>query len=215
MSERDERAGRELDARLDSKAREGLTGTTEASIYRRLREPDQITVAPDGRPADEQPAWRQDFSIDWPQDLFVARRDFVKFLVLTSCAFVTGQLWIALHSLVHRARGKPPAKKIASLGELRQGAVVPFDYPTEHDPCVLIQLGGGRLVAYGQKCTHLSCSVVPRPAEGAIFCPCHEGRFELGSGRPIAGPPRRPLPRITLEVRGRDVYATGVELRTT
>src|SRR5579875_3286117 len=30
------------------------------------------------------PAWRQDFPIDWPQDHYVARRDFTKFLVLTA-----------------------------------------------------------------------------------------------------------------------------------
>jgi Rieske Fe-S protein len=48
-----------------------------------------------------------------------------------------------------------------------------------------------------------------------LHCPCHEGLFDLRSGRPIAGPPRRPLPRIVLEVRERDVYAIGVEQRTT
>ena len=36
-----------------------------------------------------------------------------------------------------------------------------------------------------------------------IRCPCHEGYFDLDTGRQIAGPPRRPLPRIMLEVRGR------------
>jgi Rieske Fe-S protein len=45
-------------------------------------------------------------------------------------------------------------------------------------------------------------------------CPCHEGYFDLESGRPLAGPPRRPLPRVLVEVRGQDIYATGVEIRT-
>ena len=31
-------------------------------------------------------------------------------------------------------------------------------------------------------------------------------------GRPLAGPPTRPLPRITLERRGDDLFATGVEV---
>ena len=52
-------------------------------------------------------------------------------------------------------------------------------------------------------------------AEGTIHCPCHEGYFELASGRPVAGPPRRPLTRVHLELRAGDVYATGVEERTT
>jgi Rieske Fe-S protein len=71
------------------------------------------------------------------------------------------------------------------------------------------------LFAYSQKCTHLSCAVIPRVNEGIIWCPCHEGVFDLASGRPIAGPPRRPLTRILLRVQGGDVYAVGVEERTT
>jgi hypothetical protein len=38
--------------------------------------------------------------------------------------------------------------------------------------------------------------------------------FEVNDGRPIAGPPRRPLPLVTLEIRNGTVYATGFELRT-
>ena len=53
---------------------------------------DQLSVPPDGRPYSDQPQWRNDFPIDWPQDEFVARRDFTKFLVLTSFAFVAGQV---------------------------------------------------------------------------------------------------------------------------
>ena len=48
------------------------------------------------------------------------------------------------------------------------------------------------LVAFSQQCTHLSCAVVPQPEQNRLFCPCHEGAFDLQSGRPIAGPPNRP-----------------------
>ena len=41
--------------------------------------PDQLSVPPDGAPYSEQPQWRNDFPIDWPQDELVARRDFTKF----------------------------------------------------------------------------------------------------------------------------------------
>jgi len=36
---------------------------------------------------------------------------------------------------------------------------------------------------------------------------------EIYGGRPIAGPPRRPLARIRLEVRAGFICATGVEFR--
>ena len=70
------------------------------------------------------------------------------------------------------------------------------------------------LVAYGQSCTHLSCAVVPRIADDCIHCPCHEGFFDLRSGRPIAGPPRRPLVRVRVEVKQGIVYAIDIERRT-
>ncbi len=90
-----------------------------------------------------------------------------------------------------------------------------FGYPTEHEPCVLVRLSASEFVAYSQKCTHLSCAVIPKPELGSLHCPCHDGYFDLRSGRPTAGPPRRPLPRVVLEVRDGAVYATGMEWRTT
>ena len=203
-----------IDVRIDTPGREGLTGTAPANIYTSRREAEDITAAPDGSPMDAQPAWRTDFPIDWPQDQYVERRDFMKFMVLTSLAFAVGQFWIAGQNWWRRRRGQPEIVRVASLADLRAGTVVTFSYPGEHDDCVLVRTPGNGLVAYGQKCTHLSCAVRPRVDEGLIQCPCHEGYFDLASGRPVAGPPRRPLPRVRLEVRGDDVYATGVEERT-
>ncbi|MGE5836728.1 MAG: Rieske 2Fe-2S domain-containing protein [Acidobacteriota bacterium] len=214
MATRDIHPKAPVDVRIDSAAREGLTGTAPADLYGPALEREQITIAPDFRPPELQPAWRQDFPIDWPQDQYVERRDFVKFLVLTSFALTVGQFWIAGENWLRRRLGFAEARRIASLATLPVGGVVVFNYPADRDPCVLIRLGEREMVAYSQKCTHLSCAVIPRPAEGVMHCPCHEGLFDLRSGRPIAGPPPRPLPRIQLDVRGGDVFATGVELRT-
>jgi nitrite reductase/ring-hydroxylating ferredoxin subunit len=170
-------------------------------------------VYPDGRPLSEQPAWRQDFPTDIAEDDVHARREFTKFLVLTSGAFAVGQCWIGVMSLLRE--NKPlPKKQVVPEKDVAAGGVVEFRYPTDDDPCLLIRLKNGRLVAYGQQCTHLSCAVIPEPERSRLRCPCHNGYFEIDEGRPIAGPPRRPLPRITLEVRDGLVYATGVERRT-
>lgn len=174
---------------------------------------EHITVAPDFTPASAQPAWRQDFPIDWPQDQYVERRDFLKFMVLTSAAFTVGQLWIAFQQWYRRQSGQAGGVRIASIDDIVVGGALSFSYPSEHDRCLLVRLGAGEFVAFNQKCTHLSCAVIPRPAEGSFFCPCHEGRFDLRSGAPTAGPPRRPLTRVVLEIRGRDIYAVGVEER--
>lgn len=159
-------------------------------------------------------AWREDFPVDWDRDHFVARRDFVKFMVLTGAGFTTGQLAIGFDQWL---RGRPsyPRVRLCGVEEVPVGGSRPFAYPNEHEPCLLIRTDNESWVAYGQKCTHLACAVVPQPQHNRLYCPCHEGAFSLVDGRPIQGPPRRPLPRVTLEISDGSVYATGLELRTT
>jgi Rieske Fe-S protein len=203
-----------VDPRINTAGREGLTGTAPTSVYTPPIDREQITTAPDFSPDEAQPAWRRDFPIDWPQDQYVERRDFMKFMVLTSAAFAVGQLWIALQNFVRRRRAAAAERRIATIDDIGVGSALVFHYPTEHDPCLLVRLAAAEFVAFGQKCTHLSCAVIPRPDQGIFYCPCHEGRFDVRTGAPTAGPPKRPLPRIALQVRGRDIFATGVTERT-
>lgn len=174
---------------------------------------DRLRRFPDGRPEAEQPPWRHDFPIDSPQENYVARRDYAKFLVLTSLAFVVGQFWIGAKSLFRRRDGFP-SQRVAKLADIPVGGAITFNYPTKHDPCLLVRIDESTIVAYDQKCTHLSCAVIPHVNDGRIHCPCHEGLFDLATGRPLAGPPRRPLTLIALQVRNGAVYATGVKERT-
>src|SRR6185436_12328022 len=129
-----------IDPRIDAPGREGLTGTAPASVYRPLRDAEQVTIAPDGRPMDEQPTWRTDFPIDWPQDHYVERRDFMKFMVLTSLAFTVGQFWIAAQSWWRRRSGPSDLVRLASMNEVPIGATQTFAFPTAHDPCVLVRV---------------------------------------------------------------------------
>jgi Rieske Fe-S protein len=84
-------------------------------------------------------------------------------------------------------------------------------YPDENSPCLLIRTDEHTFVAYDQKCSHLTCAVQPEVSTGRLRCPCHHGYFELASGRPLAGPPRRPLARVKIDIRSGVVYATGIE----
>ena len=176
--------------------------------------PDQVSVPPDGRPYHDQPQWRNDFPIDWPQDEFVARRDFTKFLVLTSFAFVVGQLWIVVENFFRRRKGRLPVTRIARADAIPVGGSLVFNYPEAHDICIAVRTGPQHWVAFDQKCTHLSCAVIPRIAEKRFQCPCHHGFFDLETGTPLAGPPRRPLERILLEIRNGELFATGREVRS-
>lgn len=176
----------------------------------RLRDREQITTPPDGRPYSEQPKWRRDFPIDWPQDEYVARRDFAKFLVLTSFAFTFGQFWIVMKNFIRTRAGKPPMQAIVPVESIGIGATVVFDYPYPHDNCLLMRVGKDDFLAYSQKCTHLSCPVIPTDDLSSLHCPCHHGSFDTKSGLPTGGPPRRPLPTVELEVRNGIIYATGI-----
>ena len=174
------------------------------------RDRDELTIAPDGRPLAEQPKWRRDFPIDVPEDQYVARREFTKFLALTSFAFMIGQAWILVKSLFG-SRDAPSGVSVARLSDLPVGGSLQFEYPGPGEPKLLVRLGERELVAFDVRCTHLSCPVIPQVEQGRFHCPCHQGSFELATGRPLAGPPSRPLPRVLLELDGDQILAVGIQ----
>jgi len=161
-------------------------------------------------PPDGDPLWQQDFPINRVEELDNSRRQFLKFLGLSSLAFATGTLATALKSSFEAARTPTlPALRLAAVSEVPEGSSLDFHYPDESYPAILLHLPGGQFVAYEQKCTHLLCPVLYQPDQGRIFCPCHEGVFDPASGEHRAGPPPRPLNRIRVEVRDGAVYAVG------
>jgi Rieske Fe-S protein len=169
------------------------------------------SVAPDGGPMSEQPHWRRQFPIDVAEDEYRSRRDFTKLLGLTSMAFVTGQCYIVAQSVSKQADEPYPEVEIAAVNELEVGAAKVFQYPHHGNACVLVRVSEEEFVAYGQKCTHLSCPVIPKPRDGKFYCPCHNGSFDLHTGQPLAGPPRRALPRVVLKKVDGRILATGLE----
>ena len=204
---------KDLDVTVSSPGREGLAGTAPSELYGRSRPSEDFTRPPDGRPLDEQPQWRKDFPIDWPHDQYVARRDFAKFLVLTSASFTAGQAWIAAKQ-VSKQPEAPARARIARVADVAPGSSLQFTYPQPQDRCILVRARDGQFVAYSQECTHLSCAVIPEHDTGLLRCPCHEGFFDLATGRNVAGPPPRPLPRILLAIENGEIWATGVDERT-
>ena len=159
----------------------------------------------------EEALWRDEFSVQSATEKYVARRQFAKFLVLTSLGMLIGNLWILVRSWFI---GKPAfmPQRVAALDEIGIGEVKLFSYPTSQDPCIMIRTAPDRFVAYSQKCTHLSCAVYFAREANRLECPCHEGYFSVEDGAVLQGPPPRPLPRIALKREGNDMIATGVEL---
>ena len=127
--------------------------------------------------------------------------------------YASGALFVgtAVLAVMARFRRKPPAAvlPIARAAEVPERTAVYFHYPGPDDQAMLLHLPGGRFVAYSQKCTHLSCAVYYQPDRARLFCPCHDGVYDPGSGAPIAGPPQRRLPRIALRQEGGQIYAVS------
>lgn len=144
------------------------------------------------------------------EDAYVLRRQFTKFLVLTSFGMVSGNAWIWMRTLFAEPHATYPEADVAAAAEVPLGRVKLFTYPTEHDPAIVVRKPDGTLAAFSQKCTHLSCAVYYSAEYNRLECPCHEGYFSVDTGRVLQGPPPRPLPRILVEERNGRIIATGM-----
>ena len=162
-----------------------------------------------GTPEPRPPLWHEEFPVREDDERYVTRRQFSRFLVLTSLGMFVGNLWILAKTWLRKETASVAAR-IARIADLPVGESRVFEYPAPGDPCLLIRTGDDRFVAYSQKCTHLSCAVVWSKERGRIECPCHLGYFSPEDGRVLQGPPPRPLPRVLLERRGDDLYAVGI-----
>lgn len=156
------------------------------------------------------PLWRDEFSVYTADERYVNRRQFTKFLTLTSFGMMVGNLWILAKSMLHRPPSFPRVA-IAALDEIPVGGVKTFNYPNPDDPCILIRAAVDNYVAYSQKCTHLSCAVYYQKEQNRLECPCHQGFFSVADGTVLQGPPQRPLPRVALQEQGGQLIAIRME----
>ncbi len=163
--------------------------------------------------SEKEPLWREEVSIFAADERYVNRRQFAKFLVLTSLGMFVGNVWILLRSWL-TGETAYPMKPVAMVGEIPVGGSRIFNYPGPNDPCILIHPTENEFAAYSQKCTHLSCAVYYKAERARFECPCHEGYFSAKDGRVLQGPPQRPLPRIKLQRQGDRLIAVGVDLQT-
>lgn len=142
------------------------------------------------------------------------RRGFMKTLVGAAGVFAVSSLpWgaVAAKELMGLGDKEYPHKKITSVDKIQVGSSVDFKFPGEHDDAILIRLSEDKYVAYNSACTHLQCPVFWEKETQEMICPCHVGKFDVESGSPVAGPPRRPLPTIEVKVEDGAVYAVGVK----
>src|SRR6266545_3931643 len=97
-----------------------------------------------------KPLWRDEFPIDIATDSYVTRRQFSKFLILTSLGMFVGNLWILVRSWF-RPDPSFSDKIIGPVTDLDVGDVKLFAYPSPEDPCILIRTATNQFAAFSQK----------------------------------------------------------------
>jgi cytochrome b6-f complex iron-sulfur subunit len=91
------------------------------------------------------------------------------------------------------------------VGELKPNSGKTFRFGSR--PALLVRLATGEYRSMSAVCTHLGCTVQYRPETQQIWCPCHNGCYDL-NGRNVGGPPPRPLSAFDVEVRGQEIYVS-------
>jgi cytochrome b6-f complex iron-sulfur subunit len=90
----------------------------------------------------------------------------------------------------------------AKLSELKPNSAMIFRFGSR--PGLLIMTSDGTYRALSATCTHLGCTVQYRSDLREIWCPCHNGIYDL-NGRNISGPPPRPLEAFDVHLRGDEI----------
>ena len=205
-----------LDPRIDSPGREGLTGTARSSVYEPAADPERSRSPRTGGPTPMPARLAQGLpdrlaggplrrparlhQVPGAHQPRLRRRP-----VLDRGAAAGG------------ANGRRPAPEAhrRAPGPRRPAAALMFNYPGEHDPCLLLRLRDGD--APGLRPEVHAPLLRGRPA-----IPSGESSTALATRASSISAPGRPHRRAAaaaaardrLEVRGEDVYATGVEERT-
>ena len=136
------------------------------------------------------------------------RRTFVDWLLGIG---VMGSLVSFLYPVLRFVIPPPVAEAIelnvvaATLGEIPPNSGKIFKFGRR--PALLINTPAGELRAFDGICTHLNCTVQYRQDFGQVWCACHNGFYDL-TGKNIAGPPPRPLPRLEVQVRGEEIVVS-------
>lgn len=136
------------------------------------------------------------------------RRNFVNYFLGGSLlATVLAFLYPIIRFVLPPRQAEALEKRVsaAKVGELPPNSFKIFKFGAT--PGILINTPDGQLVALTAVCTHLTCTVRYENDSGTLFCPCHNGRFDL-AGNVISGPPPAPLETYKVEISGEEIFVS-------
>jgi Rieske Fe-S protein len=113
-------------------------------------------------------------------------------------------------------RPKPKERKIlfANPQDSQSGSFVAAELEGEGEIAAGVfvkRAQDGSAVVLSSLCTHAGCAVNWEQAQGKFHCRCHEGFFDA-EGKNIAGPPPKPLMRLTVIERNGELFIQEPEV---
>lgn len=136
------------------------------------------------------------------------RRNFVNYFLGGSlAATVLAFLYPIIRFILPPSHAEAIEKRVtaAKVGELTPNSFKIFKFGAS--PGILVNTQEGQIVALSAVCTHLTCTVRYESDSGTLFCPCHNGRFDL-AGNVISGPPPAPLETYKVEISGEEIFVS-------
>ena len=128
-----------------------------------------------------------------------SRRDFLDLLlgasILGWLASIAYPVIRYLRPLPQNGPTGPTRLTREETGKLEQNKFVIV--PVSGQRVIVLQSPEQKLLAFSSKCTHEGCTVTYLPGQSVIWCPCHDGRYDL-NGRVLSGPPPQPLPEYAV-----------------
>src|SRR5581483_5727689 len=101
----------------------------------------------------------------------------------------------------------PSGTKIGSVADLQSQGSLPFNDPATGDPGLVVQISGGRVVAFDAVCTHAGCTVGYDTGQKLLVCPCHGAVFDPAHDAAVVdGPAPTPLAPIKVVVAGGQIF---------
>lgn len=111
-----------------------------------------------------------------------------------------------------RQGAETTAVSAGKVGELKPNSGIIFKFG-DHPAILILKAGGDpssalSYVAFTAVCTHLGCTVEYRPDLKEIWCPCHNGHYNL-NGQVVSGPPPAPLAEYTVAIKGQEILVSA------
>jgi Rieske Fe-S protein len=143
----------------------------------------------------------------------ISRRDFVKLTTAAVGTFISAVIglpaiayliepslkasgaaaWIPLGKMDAYEIGKP------SLATFTRSKVNGWEKTVDSYGVFVLRKSETEVLAFSNKCTHLSCRVNWNQDQQQYLCPCHDAHFDI-NGKILAGPPPRPLDTFETKV---------------